>query len=200
MGKEAKYVVRLSRAERESVEHLVTRGRVAKATRQRAQVLLRADEGEVVGPGATDEQIAALVGVSLSTVHRTRQRLVEEGLEATLHHKPAANRQYRKLDGAQEAHLVALACSAPPAGRVSWTMQLLADRLVELQVVDSIAEETVRTTLKKTLCNRGARSNGCCRPSKTPTLSVRWKTSWKSTIAPTIRGVRLSASTNKASN
>jgi transposase len=200
MGKEAKYVVRLSRAERESVEHLVTRGRVAKATRQRAQVLLRADEGEVVGPGATDEQIAALVGVSLSTVHRTRQRLVEEGLEATLHRKPAANRQYRKLDGAQEAHLVALACSAPPAGRVSWTMQLLADRLVELQVVDSIAEETVRTTLKKTLCNRGARSNGCCRPSKTPTLSVRWKTSWKSTIAPTIRGVRLSASTNKASN
>jgi transposase len=154
----------------------------------------------VVGPGATDEQIAALVGVSLSTVHRTRQRLVEEGLEATLHRKPAANRQYRKLDGAQEAHLVALACSAPPAGRVSWTMQLLADRLVELQVVDSIAEETVRTTLKKTLCNRGARSNGCCRPSKTPTLSVRWKTSWKSTIAPTIRGVRLSASTNKASN
>lgn len=199
MGKEAKYVVRLSRAERESVENLVARGRVAKATRQRAQVLLRADEGEA-GPGASDEQIADLVGVSLLTVHRTRQRLVEEGLEATLHRKPAANRQYRKLDGAQEAQLVALACSAPPAGRVSWTMQLLADRLVELEVVDSIGQETVRTTLKKTFCNLGVRSNGCCRPSKTPTLSVRWKTSWKSTNVATIRRIRSSASTSKASN
>lgn len=199
MGKEAKYVVRLSRAERELVENLVAVGRVAKATRQRAPVLLRADEGEA-GPRASDEQIAALVGVSLSTVHRTRQRLVEEGLEVTLHRQPSANRQYRKLDGAQEAHLVALACSTPPAGRVSWTMQLLADRLVELRVVDSIGEETVRTTLKKTLCNLGGRSNGCCRPSKTPTLSVRWKTSWRSTNVPTIRGVRSSASTSKASS
>ena len=199
MGKEAKYVVRLSADERRIVENLVTRGRVAKATRQRALVLLRADEGEA-GPGASDEQIAELVGMSLSTVHRTRQRLVEEGLEATLHRKPAANRQYRKLDGAQEAQLVVLACSAPPAGRVSWTMQMLADRLVELQVVDSIGQETVRTTLKKTLCNLGARNNGCCRPNKTPTSFVRWKTSWKSSNAPTIRGVRSSASTSKASN
>jgi len=199
MGKEAKYVVRLSCAERKQVEHLVAQGRVAKATRQRAQVLLRADAGEA-GPGATDEQIAELVGVSLSTVHRTRQRLVEEGLEATLQRQPAANRQYRKLDGAQEAQLVVLACSAPPAGRVSWTMQLLADRLIELKVVDAIGPETVRTTLKKTLSNRGARSNGCCRPHKMPTLSVRWKMSWKSTNARTIRGVRSSASTSKASN
>jgi transposase len=199
MGKEAKYVVRLSCAERESVEQLVARGRVAKATRQRAQVLLRADEGEA-GPGASDEQIAELVGVSLSTVHRTRQRLVEEGLEATLHRQPAVNRQYRKLDGAQEAQLVVLACSAPPTGRVRWTMQMLADRLVELEVVDSIGQETVRTTLKKMLFNLGARSNGCCHPPKTPTLSVRWKTSWKSTNAPTIRGVRSSASTSKASS
>lgn len=199
MGKEAKYVVRLSTEERQVVETLVTRGRVAKATRQRAQVLLRADQGDA-GPGASDEQIVELVGVSLSTVHRTRQRLVEEGLEATLHRQPAANRQYRKLDGAQEAQLVVLACSAPPAGRVSWTMQMLADRLVELQVVDSIGQETVRTTLKKTFCNRGARSNGCCRLNTTPTLSVRWKTSWKSTNAPTIRGARSFASTSKASS
>src|SRR3990170_503743 len=101
MGKEAKYVVRLSAEERKQLEVLVARGRVAKATRQRAQILLRADEDEQ-GSGASDEQIAALVGVSLSTVHRTRQRLVEEGLEATLHRQPAVNRQYRKLDGAQE--------------------------------------------------------------------------------------------------
>lgn len=199
MGKEAKYVVRLSCTERKSLEHLVACGRVAKATRQRAQVLLWADEG-AAGSGNSDEQIAALVGVSLSTVHRTRQRLVEEGLEATLHRKPATNRQYRKLDGAQEVHLVALACSAPPAGRVGWTVQLLADRLVELEVVDSIGQETVRTTLKKTLSNLGVRSNGCCRPNKMPILSVRWKTSWKSTNAPPIRDVRSSASTSRANS
>ena len=150
MGKEAKYVVRLSAEERVRLEDLVARERVAKATRQRAQVLLRADQGEN-GPGTADEAIADLVGVSLSTVHRVRQQLVEEGLEASLHRKPAANRQYRKLDGAQEAHLVALACSSPPAGRVCWTMQLLADKLVELEIVESIGREAVRTTLKKNI-------------------------------------------------
>lgn len=199
MGKEAKYVVRLSAEERKQLEALVARGRVAKATRQRAQILLRADEDEQ-GPGASDEQIAALVGVSLSTVHRTRQRLVEEGLDATLHRKPATNRQYRKLDGAQEAQLVTLACSNPPAGRARWTMQLLADRLVELHVVDSIGRETVRTTLKKTFSSPGARSNGCCRPNRTPTSFVRWKTCWKSTNAPTIRGVPWSVLMSKASS
>jgi len=175
MGKEAKYIVRLSKEEREQLDDLVARGRVAKATRQRAQVLLQADQGPD-GPGKVDEAIADLVGVSLSTVHRVRQQLVEEGLEASLYRKPAANRQYRKLDGAQEAHLVALACSSPPAGRACWTMQLLADKLVELKIVDSIGREAVRTTLKKTFFSPGGRSNGCCRPKRTPILSARWKT------------------------
>ena len=148
MGKEAKYVVRLSDEERGQLEDLVARGRVAKATRQRAQVLLRADQGPK-GPSTVDDAIADLVGVSLSTVHRVRQQFVEEGLEASLYRKPATNRQYRKLDGAQEAHLVALACSPPPTGRVCWMMQLLADKLVELEIVESIGREAVRTTLKK---------------------------------------------------
>jgi len=148
MGKEAKCVVRLSSEERGQLGDLVARGRVAKATRQRAQVLLRADQGEE-GPGTVDEAIADLVGVSLSTVHRVRQQFVEEGLEASLYRKPAMNRQYRKLDGVQEAHLVALACSSPPTGRVCWTIQLLADKLVELEIVESIGREAVRTTLKK---------------------------------------------------
>jgi hypothetical protein len=100
MGKEAKYVVRLSDEERGQLENLVARGRVAKATRQRAQVLLRADQGQR-GPAAVDEAIADLVGVGLSTVHRVRQQFVEEGLEASLYRKPATNRQYRKLDGVQ---------------------------------------------------------------------------------------------------
>jgi len=154
MGKDAKYVVRLSAEERKRLGDLVARGRVAKATRERAMILLRADQSEH-GPAASDESIAELVGVGLSTVHRTRQRLVEQGLDAALKRKPAANRQYRKLDGAQEAKLVVLACSQPPAGRACWTMQLLADRLVELQVVDGVAAETVRTTLKKMTSSRG---------------------------------------------
>jgi transposase len=199
MGKEAKYIVRLSGEERKELEDLVARGRVAKATRQRAMILLWADAGEG-SPAKSDEQVADLVLVGLSTVHRTRQRLVEEGLEATLYRKPATNRQYRKLDGAQEARLVALACSDPPKGRVCWTMQLLADKLVELKIVDSIGEETVRTTLKKTLLSRGKGNIGCCLPSKTPILSVRWKTCWKSTSSRTIHSGRSSVSTSKASS
>jgi transposase len=199
MGKEAKYVVRLSNEERGQLENLVARGRVAKATRQRAQVLLRADQGQE-GPGAVDAAIADLVGVSLSTVHRIRQQFVEEGLESSLYRKPAANRQYRKLDGVQEAHLVALVCSSPPAGRVCWTMQLLADKLVELEIVESVGREAVRTTLKKTFSSPGVRSNGCCRPSKTPILSARWKMCSKSTSGPTIHSDRSCVLTSKASN
>ncbi len=155
MGRDAKYVVRLLAEERRQLENVVARGRVAKATRQRALILLRADRGEDGTVIVSDEQIASLVGVSLSTVQRTRERFVEEGLEATLQRKPAVNRQYRKLDGVQEAKLAALACSEPPPGRVCWTMQLLADKLVELEVVDSITPETVRTMLKKTRLSRG---------------------------------------------
>ena len=154
MGRDAKYVVRLPAEERKHLENVVSRSRVAKATRQRALILLRADRDED-GTTASDEQIAALVGVSLSTVQRTRERFVEEGIEATLQRKPALNRQYRKLDGVQEAKLAVLACSEPPPGRVCWTMQLLADKLVELRVVDSITPETVRTMLKKTRSSRG---------------------------------------------
>jgi transposase len=199
MGKEAKYVVRLSSEERGQLEDLVARGRVAKATRQRAQVLLRADQGQN-GPATVDEAIVDLVGVSLSTVHRVRQQFVEEGLETSLRRKPATNRQYRKLDGAQEAHLVVLACSSPPAGRVCWTMQLLADKLVELEIVESVGREAVRTTLKKTFSSPGAKSNGCCRPSKTPILSARWKTRSKSTTGPMIPSGRSFVLTNKAGN
>jgi transposase len=199
MGKEAKYVVRLSNDERGQLEDLVARGRVAKTTRQRAQVLLHADQGPK-SPAAVDEAIADLVGVSLSTVHRVRQQFVEEGLEMSLYRKPATNRQYRKLDGAQEAHLVALACSSPPAGRVCWTMQLLADKLVELEIVESIGREAVRTTLKKTFFNPGGKSNGYCRLNRTPILSVRWKTCSKSTSGPTIRNGRSCVLTSKAGN
>lgn len=197
MGKEAKYVVRLSGAERSQLSELVARGRVSATVRQRALILLKAD---VEGPAWTDAQIAELVQVGLSTVHRVRQRCVEEGLEAAVQRRPSPQRQYRRLDGVQEAKLVALACSEPPAGRVSWTMQLLADKLMELDVIDSIGREAVRTTLKKTRSSRGGRNTGCCPPSTTPTSSVRWKTSSKFTSGRTTLGDRSSASTNNRSN
>lgn len=197
MGKEAKYVVRLSDAERSQLGELIARGRVSATVRQRALILLKAD---VEGAAWTDEQIAELAQVSLSTVHRVRQRCVEEGLEAALQRKPSPQRQYRKLDGVQEAKLIALACSDPPGGRVCWTMQLLADKLVELEVIDSIGREAVRVTMKKTRSSRGERNTGCCLRSTTPTSFAQWKMSSKSTNVRTIRGGRSSASMSNRSN
>ena len=119
----------------------------------------KADAG-AGGPGWDDERIAEAVECGASTVYRVRRAFVEEGLAAALFLKKPTGRQYRKLDGAQEAHLIALACGAPPDGRANWTLQLLADRLVELEVVDAISPECVRMTLKKTNSSRGSRSNG----------------------------------------
>ncbi len=195
MGMEAKFVVRLSDEERSDLSALAARGRIAAGVRQRVLILLKAD---VEGPAWTDAEIAELVQVSLSTVHRVRQRCVDEGVEAAVFRKPSPQRQYRKLDGAQEAKLIALACSAPPAGRVSWTMQLLADRLVELEIIDSIGREAVRTTLKKTRSNRGSASSGSCLPNTTPSSSAPWRTFSMSTSGPTTRGGRSSPSTRRA--
>jgi len=136
------------------VHALLRTGKAAAATQAHARILLKADQGPG-GPAWPDAHIAEALEVGLSTVHRVRQAYVEEGLEAALHRKRPTGRQYRKLDGAQEAHLVALACSPPPEGRPRWTLKLLADRLVELQVVDGISPECVRTTLKKTISSPG---------------------------------------------
>ncbi len=159
MGKEAKYVVRLTGEERGTLEALVAEGRAAADKLLRARMLLKADIGES-GPGWTDEQIAEAFEVGQSTVHRLRQRLVEDGLEATLVRKPRSRHRLPKLDGEKEARLVALACSSPPEGRARWTLQLLADKLVELEVVDSISDEAVRQRLKKTNSSRGFVANG----------------------------------------
>jgi Homeodomain-like domain len=152
MGKEAKYVVRLRGEERKQLQSLVDKGSGSKETRQRARVLLKADESKQ-DLGWTDERTAEFAEVSLSTVHRVRQRFVEEGFEAAVFRKPATDRQYRKLDGEGEAKLIATACSAAPEGRSRWTLELLAGKLVALGVVESISQECVRQTLKKT--NRG---------------------------------------------
>ena len=149
MSMDAKYVVRLEAEEREKLGTLITKGGRAAAVLKRVRVLLKADQSDGRA-GWNDQRIAEFAEVSLSTVHRIRQQFVEEGFEAAVFRKSATTRQYRKLDGTQEARLIAIACGPAPKGRARWTMQLLADRLVELEIVDRISDETVRRTLKKT--------------------------------------------------
>jgi transposase len=146
-----KFVVRLTDGERTELHHMVDEGKRAGSVLKRAWVLLKADAD---GPNWKDPEIAEAYGVSLSTVHRVRQAFVDESLDAALYRKKPTGRQYRKLDGAQEAQLLAIACSRPPVGRKRWTLQMMADRLVELKIVDAISGECVRTTLKKTNSSR----------------------------------------------
>ena len=148
------YRVKLLADERAYLEQLLAKGIAAARTLTHARILLKADEG-VAGPGWTDMQIAEALEVHRSTVERVRQRCVEEGVDAALRPRPSPQLRLRKLDGAAEAHLVALACSPAPQGQKRWTLGLLADRLVALDVVDTISDETVRRTLKKTTSSRG---------------------------------------------
>lgn len=149
------YVVELSSEERQELWALVSKGRNAAAKIRHAQILLHADQSEE-GPTWMDEQIAEAFGISVRTVERTRQRCVEEGLEKALDRAPVPPGSRRKLlDGRGEAHLCKIACSKPPQGRERWSIRLLADKAVELQIVDSISRETVRRTLKKTSLSRG---------------------------------------------
>ena len=143
-----KYVVRLSADEREMLNELVNKGRVAARKRRHAEILLKAEQGDA-GPAWNDAKIAEAFDVSRSTVERVRQKLVEEGMELALNDRPKSRHKTKKIDGKNEARLVALACSEPPPGRVRWTMTLLAERLVELEYVNSLSPETVRKVLKK---------------------------------------------------
>ena len=199
MERTAKYVVRLNELERGRLQEMVDQGKGSKTIRNRAWILLKADEGES-GPRWPDTKIAEAFDVGVRTVERTRRLLVVEGFEAVLSRKPSPNRQYRKLDGVQEAELVKLACSKAPAGRARWTLQLLANRLVERKVVASIGREAVRTTLQKTTSSPGFASSGFCPPKRTRSSSVRWRTSSKSTSGHTTRNGRWCASTSSPSN
>ena len=154
MNYNSKYVVRLTKEERDELQGIVRRGKVAAAKRRRAQMLLKADAGPD-GSGPTDEQVAQAIEVSTRAVNRVRKAYVEEGLSAAIERQPQRAQQQRKLDGAAEAYLVAVACSPPPAGQARWTLQLLSDKLVEFEVVESISRECVRQTLKKTRSSRG---------------------------------------------
>ena len=161
----SKVRVRLSQEQRDSLGRVVRTGTRSAAMRRRAIILLKAGAD---GPdGWADEAIAAHLETTRMTVMRVRRQFAAEGLDATLHRKKPTGRQYRKLDGNQEAQLVALACSAAPEGRPRWTMRLLADKLVELEVVESIDPATVCRTLKKTASSRSWNSSGSFRPRRT---------------------------------
>lgn len=149
-----KYWVELSADERTYLEGIVAKGRVLARKRQNAQILLKADQGPM-GPAWIDERIAESFDVGVRTVERVRRRLALRGLEDSLVRRWSEQPKRRKLDGASEAKLIALACSGPPEGRQRWTIRLLAEKMVELNVVDSIGRETVRVALKKTNLNLG---------------------------------------------
>jgi transposase len=149
-----KYVVTLTAEERQGLSTLIAAGKGAAPKLAHARILLKADAAPG-GPRWADERIAEALEVSRATVERVRQRFVEQGLEAALvRKKPDRPPRSPALDGAAEARLIALACSRPPAGRAAWTLRLLADKLVELEVVASVSHETVRQALKKTNSSR----------------------------------------------
>jgi transposase len=148
-----RYRVTLTAQERDGLVAMISKGKADARKLAHARILLQADESSG-GLGRTDEQIAAALDTSTRTCERVRERFVEQGLDAALLRKPTKRVYARKLDGAREARLIALACSKPPAGKRRWTLRLLADTMVELEHADSCSHELVRRTLKKTSSGR----------------------------------------------
>ncbi len=149
-----KYIVTLMEEERRMLQEMLSRGKAAARKLMHARILLKADAA-AGGPAWEDQRIAEALEVGRATVERVRQEFVEEGFDAALERRKPRRVYRRKLDGDGEAHLVALACQEPPEGHSRWTLQLLADRMVQLEYVDQISYQTVRRTLKKTRSSRG---------------------------------------------
>jgi hypothetical protein len=149
-----RYLVTLTLEEREELRSMISSGTAAARKLVRSRILLLADQAEG-GSAKSDGEIADALGCGRATVERVRKQFVEAGLEATLIPKPTIRTYENRLDGKAEAHLVAIACGAPPEGRARWTLRLLADRMVGLGYVESVSHETVRQTLKKTNSSRG---------------------------------------------
>ncbi len=149
-----KYIVTLTDEEQANLKELVNKGKNPAYKVNHARILLLADTNQS-GGGWKDRDISEALKISVATIERVRQRLVEQGVEASLNRKQSPNRRQRRLDGEQEAYLIALTCSEPPTGAKSWTMRMLAERMVELGHVETLSHETVRQTLKKTSSNLG---------------------------------------------
>ena len=163
-----RYIVRLTGEERERLSTLIRTGKHPARQLMKARILLKADASEA-GEGWSDSRIARALDTSIDTVARTRQQLVEEGVEAVLtrKHSPASARP-RIFDGAAEAKLIALACSKPPEGRARWTLQLLEEAVVELKIVERASDNTIGRTLKKMRSGRTCSVNGSSRRMPTP--------------------------------
>ena len=153
-----KYIVDLTPDERQYLETFTTTGRHAAYQITRARILLKADNRQP-GHSWSDVEISEALDVGVSTVERVRRCFVEAGLDASLRRQPGGGRK-RKLNGEQEAHLIALRCSEPPKGQARWTLKLLSDQMVVLGQVDSVSDETVRQVLKKTNCSPGNKIAG----------------------------------------
>lgn len=195
----AKYRVSLTPEERANLEQFVSVGKRAARKLAHARILLLADTTS--GKGRSDDAIVDALGIGLRTIERVRQRFVTGGLEAAVAPKPQPPRPDKiKIKGDIEQKLVQLACSDPPEGRCHWTLELLADELVVLGLVDSLSTETVRQALKKTTSSRGSSIPGASPPRPMPTTSGGWKTSSRRTFCLTIRSGRWSVSTKPASN
>jgi hypothetical protein len=156
-----KHVVKLTEAEREHLRKLISAGTAPARMLNRARILLKADAGEhASAPALIDREIAGMLETSTATVQRVRERFCAQGFEAALERSVPDRVYERTLDGRAEAHLIALACSKPPQGRSQWSLRLLADKAVELGLVERVSHETVRKTLKKTNSNLISSSNG----------------------------------------
>ncbi len=163
-----KYIVTLSGDERERLNALIQKGKAPARQLLKARILLKADASQA-GDAWSDSQIAAALDTSIDTIARTRQQLVEGGLDAALTRKHSPNSARKPIfDGAAEAKLIALACSPPPKGRKRWTLTLLETAVVELNIVDRASDNTIGRTLKKTRSSRISRSNGSSRRKPTP--------------------------------
>jgi hypothetical protein len=150
-----KYIVRLTKQERQTLMQFVSSGKRPAQLFTRARILLKADQGED-GPGWSDLEISQALDITVQTVERIRMQLVREGFDAVLKRQEYTQKvSRRRLDGDAEAYLVALSCSKPPKGRSDWSLRLLADRMVELGYAESVSYETVRKTLKKTKSSPG---------------------------------------------
>ena len=171
-----KYVVTLTAEERDQLAGMIAAGKAAAQKLAHARILLKADAADG-GPAWTDDRIAEAVEVSTATVERVRERFVEDGLESALSRKKQARpSRERVLDGAAEAKLIALACSPPPDERARWTLRMLADKLVELEVVTAVSTETVRRVMKKTSSSRTCGSSGAYRTGRAGSSWPGWRT------------------------
>src|ERR671937_1167498 len=168
-----RYAIDLTDTERAALREILAKNKVKRSTLINAYILLKADRS----CGWTNADIAAAYDVSTKKVEQLKKRFVEEGFEAALYRKPVTNTHRRKITGDEEAHLIALCCSQAPEGHERWTLRMLADKMVELDIVDAVSHETIRRTLKKMNLNLGKRKTGVFHQNKMLPLSVKWKKS-----------------------